>query len=208
MSVRHAIAAMLFARTAALVAKPTLRIAARARPSTRLMMSEAPAADFSRIDLRVGSIVDAYDHPESDKLIIEEIDLGEPDGPRQIVSGLRAHYAAKDLVGKKVLVVANLPTAKLGGVPSAGMVLCGSKDDKAVVEVVEPPADADEGERAFVDGVDGDAATPNQVKKKKLWPPVADGLKMVGGVATFGGDVISTSEGPCTCATIADGDIS
>ena len=57
-------------------------------------------------------------------------------------------------------------------------------------------------------GVDGDAATPNQVKKKKLWPPVADGLKMVGGVATFGGDVISTSEGPCTCATIADGDIS
>ena len=46
---------MLFARTAALVAKPTLRIAARARPSTRLMMSEAPAADFSRIDLRVGA---------------------------------------------------------------------------------------------------------------------------------------------------------
>ena len=44
---------------------------------------------------------------------------GEADGPRTIVSGLRAHYDAKDLVGKKVLVVANLPTAKLGGVPSA-----------------------------------------------------------------------------------------
>ena len=170
------------------------------------MMSEA-GVDFSKMDLRVGTIVDAWNHPDSEKLIVEEIEVGE-DEPRQIVSGLRAFYEAKDIKGKKCLVVANLPTSKLGGVASAGMVLCGSKDDKAVVEILEPPADAEDGERAFVEGFDGDAATPNQVKKKKLWPPVADKLKLVDGVATFDGATIATSEGPCKCASIDNGIIS
>ena len=165
-------------------------------------------ADFSRMDLRVGTITDAWDHPDSEKLIVEEISLGEEDEVVQVVSGLRAFYAAADLVGKRCVVVANLPKAKLGGVESSGMVLCGSADDKARVEILEPPPGAEDGERAFVDGADGAAATPNQVKKKKLWPPVAERLALVGGVATYGGAVIETSEGPCTCATIADGPIS
>jgi hypothetical protein len=88
------------------------------------------------------------------------------------------------------------------------MVLCGSKDEKAVVEILEPPAEAEDGERAFVDGADGDAATANQVKKKKFWPPVAEKLAMAGGVATFDGQAISTSEGPCTCPSIAEGGLS
>jgi len=164
-------------------------------------------ADFSKMDLRVGTIVDAWDHPDSEKLIVEEIEVGE-EAPRQIVSGLRAFYAADAIVGKRCVVVANLPKAKLAGVESAGMVLCGSAGDKAQVEILEPPAGAEDGERAFVAGADGAAATPNQVKKKKLWPPVAENLALVGGVATYDGAVIETSEGPCTCATIADGPIS
>ena len=108
----------------------------------------------------------------------------------------------------KCLVVANLPKAKLGGVDSFGMVLCGSKDDKGVVEILEPPADCEDGERAFVDGYDGDAATTNQVKKKKLWPPIAENLGMTGGVATYAGDAIQTSEGPCKCASVEDGMLS
>ena len=112
-------------------------------------------------------------------MAVEEIDLGEPDGPRQIVSGLQDFYKASELVGKKVLVVANLPTAKLGGMPSAGMVLCGSMDEKAKVEVLEPPAACEDGEPAYLEGVDADLATPNQVKKKKLWAPVAAELKLV-----------------------------
>ena len=190
-------------RSAALVP----RAAQQPRRATIRMMSDEKVADFSKIDLRVGTIVSAWNHPDSDKLIVEEIDIGE-DEPRQIVSGLRAFYEADALAGKKCVVVANLPKAKLGGVDSFGMVLCGSKDEKAVVEILEPPADAEDGERAFVEGFDGDAATPNQVKKKKLWPPVADKLKLVDGVATFDGATIATSEGPCKCASIDNGIIS
>ena len=190
-------------RSAALVP----RVAQQPRRATIRMMSDEKVADFSKIDLRVGTIVSAWNHPDSDKLIVEEIDIGE-DEPRQIVSGLRAFYEADALAGKKCVVVANLPKAKLGGVDSFGMVLCGSKDEKAVVEILEPPAEAEDGERAFVDGADGDAATANQVKKKKFWPPVAEKLAMAGGVATFDGQAISTSEGPCTCPSVADGMLS
>jgi hypothetical protein len=88
------------------------------------------------------------------------------------------------------------------------MVLCGSADEKAKVEVLEPPAACEDGEPAYLEGVDADLATPNQVKKKKLWAPVAAELKLVGGVATFDGKPIETSEGTCSCASITDGPIS
>ena len=131
------VAAMLLAARAAALA-PRLPSMARSATRASVRMDAATPEQFARIDLRVGTIVDAFNHPESEKLIVEEIDLGEPDGPRQIVSGLQDFYKASELVGKKVLVVANLPTAKLGGMPSAGMVLCGSADEKAKVEVLEP----------------------------------------------------------------------
>ena len=201
------VAAMLLAARAAALA-PRLPSMARSATRSTVRMDAATPEQFARIDLRVGTIVDAFNHPESEKLIVEEIDLGEPDGPRQIVSGLQDFYKASELVGKKVLVVANLPTAKLGGMPSAGMVLCGSMDEKAKVEVLEPPAACEDGEPAYLEGVDADLATPNQVKKKKLWAPVAAELKLVGGVATFDGKPIETSEGTCSCASITDGPIS
>jgi len=112
------------------------------------------------------------------------------------------------LVGKKCVVVANLPKAKLGGVDSFGMVLCGSKDDKAVVEILEPPADAEDGEPASVAGFEGPPATANQVKKKKLWAPVAEELRLVGGVAKFGADDITVDGAPLSCPSIPDGNIS
>ena len=139
----------LYTLAAAAALAPRLPSMARSLHSTVRM--ERRAEQFARIDLRVGTIVDAFNHPESEKLIVEEIDLGEPDGPRQIVSGLQDFYKASELVGKKVLVVANLPTAKLGGMPSAGMVLCGSMDEKAKVEVLEPPAACEDGEPAYLE---------------------------------------------------------
>ena len=52
-------------------------------------------------------------HPEADKLYCEEIDVGEEEGPRQIASGLRAHYSEEEMLGKRVLVVANLKVSIL-----------------------------------------------------------------------------------------------
>ena len=83
-----------------------------------------------------------------------------------------------------------------------------SKDEKAVVEILEPPADAEDGEPALVAGFEGAPATANQVKKKKLWAPVAEELKLVGGVAKFGADDITVDGAPLSCPSIPDGNIS
>ncbi len=66
------------------------------------------ALDPSKLDFRVGLIVKCWLHPEAEKLLCEEIDLGESTGPRTICSGIRAHYNPDDIVGRKVLVLANL----------------------------------------------------------------------------------------------------
>ncbi len=79
-------------------------------------------ADFQKLDLRVGTILAAEQHPNADKLLRFDVDLGE-EKPRQIVSGIAAHFKPEDLVGKKVVVVANLPPRKLRGLESQGMIL-------------------------------------------------------------------------------------
>lgn len=76
--------------------------------------------DFARIDLRVATVVSAEPVPKSRKLLKLEVDLGDR---RTIVAGISAHYRPEDLVGKQVVIVANLKAAKLMGVLSNGMVL-------------------------------------------------------------------------------------
>lgn len=79
-------------------------------------------ADFQKLDLRVGTILAAERHPNADKLLRFDVDLGE-DKPRQIVSGIAAFFQPESLVGKQVVVVANLPPRKLRGLESQGMIL-------------------------------------------------------------------------------------
>jgi methionyl-tRNA synthetase len=83
-------------------------------------------ADFGRIDLRVAEIVAAGAMPRSKKLLKLTISLGGE--TRTVMAGIAEHYAPADLVGRKVVVVANLQPAKLMGVESNGMVLAGSSD--------------------------------------------------------------------------------
>lgn len=111
--------------------------------------------DISKLDIRVGVITKAWEHEEADKLFCEEIDIGE-DEPRQIASGLRAYYNVDDLVGQRVLVLANLKARKLVGFPSHGMVMCAVNEDGSKVEFVEPPEGAEIGERVMVEGFDGE----------------------------------------------------
>ncbi|GFH47340.1 phenylalanyl-tRNA synthetase alpha chain [Chaetoceros tenuissimus] len=160
----------------------------------------APAGDIdvSKLDIRVGVITKAWLHEEADKLFCEEIDLGEEEGPRQIASGLRAHYNLEDLEGQRVLVLANLKTRKLVGFPSHGMVMCAASEDGSKVEFIEPPADAKIGERVMIEGFDGEPATENQVIKKKMLDKIFPDLSTNSeGVATYKGVVFNTSAGPC-----------
>eukprot|EP00428_Durinskia_dybowskii_P042690 CAMPEP_0170270554 /NCGR_PEP_ID=MMETSP0116_2-20130129/35222_1 /TAXON_ID=400756 /ORGANISM="Durinskia baltica, Strain CSIRO CS-38" /LENGTH=634 /DNA_ID=CAMNT_0010521747 /DNA_START=81 /DNA_END=1985 /DNA_ORIENTATION=+ len=154
--------------------------------------------DISKLDIRVGVITKAWEHPEAEKLFCEEIDLGEETGPRQIASGLKEYYKVDDLIGRKVLVLANLKARKLVGFPSHGMVLCASSADNGGVQFVDPPEGAQVGERVMVVGYDGEPATENQVIKKKMLEAIFPDLKTNGdGVATYKGVPLTTSSGPC-----------
>ena len=81
--------------------------------------------DFLKVELKVGLILEAEAVPKSDKLVKLKIDLGE-DQPRQVLAGIREHYAPEKLVGKRVVVVANLAPRKIMGLESQGMVLAAS----------------------------------------------------------------------------------
>jgi len=170
---------------------------------------EPVVVDVSKLDIRVGVITKCWEHEEADKLFCEEIDIGE-DEPRTIASGLKAHYKAEDLEGQRVLVLANLKTRKMVGFPSHGMVLCAVNEDASTVEFVEPPTDAQIGERVMVEGFDGEPASENQIIKKKMLDKIFPDLKTNSdGVATYKDLPLSTEAGPCISQTkLANAEIS
>ena len=84
--------------------------------------------DFSKVDIRVGTIKLAEKHPDADKLLRLEIDLGE-EMPRQIVAGIAEFFTPETLSGKQVCVVANLAPRKLRGLESQGMLLAVRKEN-------------------------------------------------------------------------------
>lgn len=102
-------------------------------------VKEEEITPFESLSLRVGKIVEIRNHPEADKLYIEKIDIGEKE-PRQIISGLKDHYAADELLNKKVIVVTNLKPAKLRGEISQGMILA-AEDKKGNVGLVTTEED-------------------------------------------------------------------
>ena len=92
--------------------------------------------DFTKVELKVGTILSAEKHPKADRLLVEQIDLGNE--TRQIVSGIAANYKPEEVVGKKVIVVTNLKPVKLRGVESQGMILCASNDqDLDIVTILK-----------------------------------------------------------------------
>ncbi|HEU5320769.1 MAG TPA: methionine--tRNA ligase subunit beta, partial [Methylomirabilota bacterium] len=113
---------------------------ARSRPEG----AAAPAAagrltrdEFAKVELRVAQVLAAEPVPKSRKLLRLRVSLGTEE--RTMVAGIAEHYAPADLVGKKVVVVANLEPARLMGIESQGMVLAGSAD--AVLAVLTPDRD-------------------------------------------------------------------
>jgi methionyl-tRNA synthetase len=92
--------------------------------------------DFAKLDLRVGTVLEAAPHPNADKLLVLKVDLGKEH--RTLVAGIRAYYAPEALVGRQVIVVANLAPRAMRGVESQGMVLAGSTDDRSAVILLTP----------------------------------------------------------------------
>ena len=95
--------------------------------------------DFLKVDLRVGEVKVAERIPNADKLLRFEIDLGEAE-PRQILAGLAEYYEPEKLIGRKVIVVANLKPRKMRGLESQGMICAASlteEDTPAIATFLE-----------------------------------------------------------------------
>lgn len=85
--------------------------------------------DFAKLDLRVARIVHAEDHPKADRLFKLQLDDGSGQ-PRQICAGIKGHYTASELVGKTIVIVANLAPRVIRGEESRGMLLAASDKPK------------------------------------------------------------------------------
>jgi tRNA-binding protein len=87
--------------------------------------------EFAKLDLRVAKILSAREHPNANKLMLLQIDVG--DEQKQIVAGIRGHYQVEQLVGRQIIVVNNLQEAVLRGEESHGMLLAAGDGESIVL---------------------------------------------------------------------------
>ncbi|GFS70478.1 aminoacyl tRNA synthase complex-interacting multifunctional protein 1 [Nephila pilipes] len=147
------------------------------KPEKHPASEENKDVNVSRLDFRIGRILNAKKHPDAESLYVEEIDVGE-EKPRTVVSGLVKFVPLEEMQNRLVVVLCNLKPAKMRGVTSEAMVMCASTPDK--VEILTPPANSLPGDRVVCDEYPGepDALLP---PKKKIFEQVAPDLKTDGG---------------------------
>jgi len=93
--------------------------------------------DFAKLDLRVATVLECRPHPNADKLLVLQIDLGSE--KRQICAGLRLHYPnPEELVGKQIVVVANLAPRQMRGEISNGMLIAATDPGTGKVIIITP----------------------------------------------------------------------
>jgi methionyl-tRNA synthetase len=92
--------------------------------------------DFAKLDLRVATVAECVAHPNADKLLLLKIDIAGQ--RRQICAGLRQHYQPEQLVGKQIIVVANLAPRQMRGEISQGMLLAASDPATGRVIFIQP----------------------------------------------------------------------
>ena len=93
--------------------------------------------DFDKIDLRVGTIEKAEKHPKADRLLVFQVKMGTE--RRQIISGVAEHFTPEEMVGKQIIVVANLKPRKLRGLESKGMIIFADNGEKLELVTTEAP---------------------------------------------------------------------
>lgn len=194
-------------------AKPNAT-AAPAPTSTGTQPAEgSPEAAFTKLDLRCGRISKCEKVPDSDKLYLLEVDIGD-EKQRQVITGLQKHYCIEELRGRKVVVYCNIKPGKLAGYESQAMVLAATKDkgtEAEVCKLLDPPEGASEGTRPMCGSLEigCNSATQSVKHVSKFWNQVMPlflandkGEAAFGGTPlTMGGAVITT--GSLTIAPIS-----
>ena len=179
-----------------------------AKPKKTKGGSKGKAADvppFCQVSLKVGKITKVWEHPDSENLFCEEIDVGES-APRTVASGLRAYFKAEDLQDRMVLVVLNLQKRKMAGFQSNGMVMACRGADGTTVELIDVPAGAKSGDIVTTEGMP--EPTPKQQIKIKSngndpWSKTVSQLKTNDDcVACFGDKPLTVNGEPLTVKSI------
>ena len=175
----------------------------------KVASSDNEPLNVNALDLRVGLITSVKKHETAEKLYCEEIDVGE-ETPRQIASGLVAHYSLEQLKNRYVIVVCNLKPRNLVGFKSNGMVMCAVKtndDGTEKVELLTPPIGSKPGDRVTGQNLTGEPLSANQIDKKKAFETLSTGLKVNNGIATWDNIklVAGSSTGDISAETIKEG---
>jgi methionyl-tRNA synthetase len=122
--------------------KPVIEKMEEEKPPLINLKSEIQFDDFAKIDLKLGTILSAEKVEKADKLLKLQVDLGFE--TRTIVSGIALHFESADIVGKQVVVVANLAPRKMRGIESNGMILM-AEDKAGKLYFVNPDTVIDNG---------------------------------------------------------------
>jgi methionine--tRNA ligase beta chain len=184
----------------------TANLTNQSTPTQTLKQTQQEAAapkgevtELSRLEIRVGKIVEISQHPDADTLYVEKIDVGEAE-PRTIVSGLVKYQSEAAMQGRDVIVLCNLKPRAMRGVTSHGMLLCASNDDHSEVVPLAPPAGAAIGDLITVEG-HASAPEPPGNRAGKAYDRVADELFVdEEGRATFKGVPFMVAAGAVTGA--------
>jgi len=103
-------------------------------------MAEKPAVitydDFAKLNLRIATVTQAEPHPNADKLLVLQIDLGGE--ARQIIAGIRGHYEPASLIGRQIVVLTNLAPRAVRGLESRGMLLAATNADQSLCVLLAP----------------------------------------------------------------------
>jgi len=174
---------------------------AKAKGGNPPQAAAAEVVDISRLDLRIGKIVEIDRHPEADTLYVEQIEVGEP-RPRTVISGLVQNVPIEEMRNRMVVLLCNLKPAKMRGIVSEAMVMCACAPEK--VEPIAPPAGAVPGDLVEFEGY---TRNPDSVlnPKKKIFETVApDLMTNAEKVATYKGVPFTVpGKGVVTAATLA-----
>jgi len=108
-------------------------------------MEQISFEEWKKVDLRIAKIIDIKDHPNADKLYVIKVSLGNEE--RTIVAGIKPWYKKEELIGKKIVIVANLQPKNFRGIESRGMLLAAEYENDVALLTVD--RDIKEGSKVF-----------------------------------------------------------
>ena len=101
--------------------------------------------DFTKLDLRIATVLECEEVKKSDKLLLFKLKVGSQ--VKTVVSGIKKHYKPEDLIGKQVVMVYNLKPVKLKGILSEGMILCAEDGD--ILQLLKPFEEIKDGSKIY-----------------------------------------------------------